>query len=173
MKITCDSCANCKICRDICCYYGKNEQECSPIFTKENAEKIEKKFGKKIFKPFENSKRIFQLKLIKSKKPSIYICPFFDEETKKCTIYNLRPLDCILFPFTLVRRNGKIYLGIVNEKMCPPMKNVTKEDIENAKKILIKKIKKEKIGDVFRKYPDLILDYENVALLEKIDLDKI
>jgi len=174
MKITCDSCENCTKCKDICCYYKENEKECSPIFTKDDAEKIEKKLGKGFFKQLNKEKTLFRLILKKSEKHKNYICPFFNEKTKKCTIYELRPLDCILFPFTFVRRNNQIYLGIINDKdMCPFMKDLTEKDIEESRKRIVKKIKKDKIGEILRKYPEMIFDYEGVKLLGKIDLDKI
>ena len=84
----------------------------------------------------------------------------------------MRPLDCDLFPFTFVKRDGQVYLGIVDETVCAFMKKLTKEDIQKSKLKIIEKIKREKILETLKKYPDLILDYDNVDLLEKIDLNK-
>ena len=168
----------CTNCVESCCSYKKNELEYTPTFTKDEVEKIEKKFGKlSCFRPFNKAKTIFDIKPVKSKNnPDLYFCPFFDEKTKACKNYELRSLDCKLFPFTFVRINGKIYLAMVNESLCPLMKTITPKFTEILKKKVFETIKKEKAIEVLRKFPDLIIDYDEddneISLIKEFDLNK-
>ena len=141
-------------------------------FTKEEVEKIKNKFGKlNIFKPIKNSKNVFDVNIVKSKKDSsLYLCPFLDENTKLCKIYELRSLDCQLFPFTFVNHNEKVYLAIVDGDACSYIKNADSETIEKLKKNMLEFIKKEKVIETLKKYPELILNDEDVILVQKMDI---
>jgi hypothetical protein len=44
-------------------------------------------------------------------------CPALDPETHACTIYNVRPLDCQLYPFILMRDKTEVILAL--HEACP------------------------------------------------------
>lgn len=166
----------CENCVESCCSYGKDElnygDDYTPTFTKEEVEKIKKKFGElNNFNSQDNSKNVFNLNLIKSKeKPSFYVCPFLDEKTGLCKIYELRSLDCRLFPFTFVNHDGEVYLALVDGSVCSFMNNADAKTIEELKKNMLEFIKKENVIETLKKYPALILDDEDVILVQKIEL---
>lgn len=164
----------CTNCSESCCTYKKEELEYTPTFTKDEVERIEKKFGKlNCFKPYNKSKTIFEVKPVKSKKFDYYICPFFDEKTKACKVHKLRGFDCRLFPFTFVRINKKVYLSWVDRDLCPYLKNANSKVLESLKKKVFKDIEKEKIIGLLKKYPDLIEDFDeedNISVVKEFKI---
>lgn len=43
------------------------------------------------------------------KKPNSEMCVFWDDQSKKCAIYNNRPFDCMMYPFDVFHINGKYH----------------------------------------------------------------
>jgi uncharacterized protein len=48
---------------------------------------------------------------------SFFCCEFFNGKKNSCKIYKLRPLDCRLYPFVLLRAKNKIFLAA--HLICP------------------------------------------------------
>ena len=48
------------------------------------------------------------IQVLKKKKKSTY-CIFWDEKQKKCSIYDIRPFDCQMFPFDVNYFHGEYY----------------------------------------------------------------
>ena len=44
-------------------------------------------------------------------------CEFFNPSNNKCEVYNVRPFECRLYPFLLVKKNNGIVLGV--HLSCP------------------------------------------------------
>lgn len=57
---------------------------------------------------------------IKKNPPVTDACVFLDPETKKCKIYNHRPLACRLYPFVFVKNGGeRMEIYIKEDSFCP------------------------------------------------------
>lgn len=102
---------------DVCCRFLEKDSPLAPIFTENETERmISKGIDKTLFQP-QNDGRSSQIRL----KPyeDYYICPFFEPKTQKCKIYASRPLDCRLYPFTIMfsEDRTKIVLGV--DMLCP------------------------------------------------------
>ncbi len=102
---------------DVCCRFLEADSPLAPIFTEAETEKvIAAGADPALFHPQADGKSA-QIQL----KPhtDFYLCPFFDPETSHCTIYPIRPLDCQLYPFALMRsENGsEVVLGV--DTLCP------------------------------------------------------
>lgn len=54
-----------------------------------------------------------------------HICSFFDLANKRCRIYNIRPLECRLYPFLINRVKDTIYLSL--DLKCPFIKDKLEE----------------------------------------------
>ena len=54
-----------------------------------------------------------------------FICPAFDVETNRCRIYPVRPLDCRLYPFAVIRppHGDEVLLGW--DRKCPYLREET------------------------------------------------
>ena len=108
-----DVCFSC----DVCCRFLEGDSPLAPIFTETETEKaIVHGADPALFCPQADGKST-QIQL----KPhnDFYICPFFEPETSHCTIYSIRPLDCQLYPFALMRSEdgNAVVLGV--DTLCP------------------------------------------------------
>lgn len=54
--------------------------------------------------------------------------------------------------------------------MCSFMNNADTQTIEELKKNMLEFIKKENVIETLKKYPDLILDDNDVLLVQKIEM---
>ncbi len=102
---------------DVCCRFLEADSPLAPIFTAVETEKvIAAGADPSLFRPQADGRSTqIQLKPYKD----FYICPFFDPETSHCTIYPIRPLDCQLYPFALMRSEdgSAVVLGV--DTLCP------------------------------------------------------
>lgn len=108
-----DVCFSC----DVCCRFLEADSPLAPIFTATEMEKaIAHGADSALFRP-QGDGNSAQIQL----KPhnDFYICPFFEPETSHCTIYPIRPLDCQLYPFALMRSEDgtEVVLGV--DTLCP------------------------------------------------------
>ncbi|MFA4991011.1 MAG: phosphatidylglycerol lysyltransferase domain-containing protein [Candidatus Omnitrophota bacterium] len=98
-----------KICLacDVCCRFIDKDSPLRPFF-------FPKEITAGIRPRLDKSGRI-SLK----KHPDIHTCPFFNLKNNKCAIYAKRPLDCRLYPFTVMFgvNKEKIILGL--DTKCP------------------------------------------------------
>ena len=102
---------------DVCCRFLESDSQLAPIFTEtEKQHVISQSVDPTLFQPQADG-RSFQIKLKPHKE--FYICPFFEPETSRCTIYANRPLDCQLYPFTLMfsEDRSSVVLGV--DMLCP------------------------------------------------------
>ncbi len=102
---------------DVCCRFLEDDSPLAPVFTKHETERIiSQGIDRSLFQP-QIDGRSSQIKLIPFR--DYYICPFFEPETQKCKIYSSRPLDCRLYPFTIMfsEDRSSVVLGV--DMLCP------------------------------------------------------
>ncbi|HEY5648366.1 MAG TPA: phosphatidylglycerol lysyltransferase domain-containing protein, partial [Nitrospiria bacterium] len=90
-----------------------------------------------------------------------YICPAFDPSKNGCRIYESRPLDCILYPFALMRgpENTGVLLGY--DRKCPVIADdIFGEGIYEAAREMIQRLNREDIRSVIQAHPGLVGDYQ-------------
>ncbi len=132
--ISSEDCFRCKK----CCRFYRGYESYAPLFD----EKLKSFFvisgiiGENSFKKV--CKNAWQLQL-KRKAGKNSMCDFLGEENK-CRIYNKRNLDCKLYPFSMMRKKGKVFLAVDRE--CPVIANKFK-------------------AQSFEKYADYIKNYLN------------
>ncbi len=102
---------------DVCCRFLEVDSPLAPIFTALETETV-LSYGAEStqFCPQLDGKSTqIRLKAYKD----FYICPFFQPQTGRCTIYAIRPLDCRLYPFALMfnKDKTKVLLGV--DTLCP------------------------------------------------------
>ena len=148
---------NCLSCRT-CCKFGENDCFDAPMFTEEEKNDILAKFTGLSFKKVG---KLWKVDLATSprKKISRYVCPFYDENKYKCLIYNIRPFDCLTWPFYIMKLHDKVIVTL--SKDCPVVLNVKLDYLlEFAEKIMAPYMVKSA-----QKYPDLITPYHNEAVM--------
>jgi Fe-S-cluster containining protein len=111
-QVVCLSC-------DVCCRFPDKQSAWRPVFAKEEKERIDKNLSLDA-----NNK----INLVPYK--DFYICPCFTTESNRCKVYDARPFDCQLYPFLLIRKNNKIFLGI--DKKCPYTKVIFGEETKKS-----------------------------------------
>lgn len=102
---------------DVCCRFLEIDSPLAPIFTEtEKARVVAAGADPVLFRPQADGKSA-QVQL----KPhsDFYICPFFEPETNRCSIYPVRPLDCQLYPFAIMfsEDGNEVVLGV--DTLCP------------------------------------------------------
>ncbi len=102
---------------DVCCRFLNKDSHLAPIFTEnETGRLVSKGIDRTLFKEQKDGKSS-QITLIPHE--DYYICPFFEPETQHCKIYASRPLDCRLYPFTIMfsQDRNSVVLGV--DMLCP------------------------------------------------------
>lgn len=94
-------CSNCKIKNNCCCDFDDNIDNI--VTTIKEKDDIVRKLGKNVNKHFiKINDEAFNILSYNG------VCPFYD--SNKCSIYDIRPADCRLFPYDLKEIGGKYYL---------------------------------------------------------------
>ncbi|MEK6537859.1 MAG: YkgJ family cysteine cluster protein [Nitrospirota bacterium] len=110
-----DWCSRC----DVCCRFPEKESFLAPYFTKDeissamqsgmNASSFTANSGCKItLTPYKEG----------------YICPAFNPETTLCKIYDVRPIDCIIYPFAIMRSADGMEIVLGLDMKCPYVREV-------------------------------------------------
>lgn len=143
---------------DVCCRFSEADSVWSPVLTEADILKIPK--------DLINKKNKFGLKPYKG----IYLCPCFKPKDSKCSIYHDRPLDCMLYPFLLSKKDNQIFLGI--DLKCPFLQNKqNNHEFKEFVKYLAEFLGREDIKELIRKNPQIIGDYqEDIVFLKEITL---
>ena len=153
-------------CRD-CCKFKKSDIYFLPKFTSRELSILKSKnLSKKAFRHYKNSKKVFQVFPKKSKlNKKIFVCPYLDEHTQKCLIYEYRPFDCAVWPFLFMRgrrkEKNKIFIAHFNKDVCQITKEMSAAEFKrNLKKQLIRWDKKINLDKFISQYPELVWDFE-------------
>lgn len=147
---------------EVCCRFLESDSPLAPIFTKrETQEVISLGTDPSIFIPQQDgSSSQITLKPYKD----YYICPFFRPETSECSIYKNRPLDCQLYPFTLMftEDRRKIVLGI--DMLCPfSEENWETESFKQHLQHIINYVESDEISSQISLNWRLIGDYQDTV----------
>ena len=134
--VTSGLCLSC----DVCCRFPEQGSFLAPVVTPDEAGAIGKE-GRVDLVPSGDG----------------YICPFFTTSSNRCSIYDVRPFDCKLYPFALMKsRDGnEIILGI--DTKCPIANGaLPEEDIASYIEDLIAFIESDDVKKFILKNPLLI-----------------
>lgn len=106
-------CANCRI----CCRFPAQEKVQTPVFSNLEAEWALKQGGSPDwFRKEEGSPSLT---------PNLHTCasgwrcPAFESDTRRCSIYPVRPLDCRIYPFVLTRDAAGTRATLNMDMKCP------------------------------------------------------
>ena len=133
-------CSHCKAKINCCCDFD-NEID-NIVTTQQEKELIVNKLGKGVEKYFAPiNEEAYNILSVKG------VCPFYKN---KCTIYDIRPSDCKLFPYDLKEINGKYYL-IKYDLPC------------GSKKV------NESVNEIIKTLSKIIKTYTNKKIEEKVN----
>ncbi len=87
-----------------------------------------------------------------------FLCPCLDTDRHTCRIYPYRPFDCRLYPFLLVRGDGKICLAV--DKKCPYVQRQDGSAAFAEHAAYLAQVFSGPQGSAFlRAHPDIVQDY--------------
>ncbi len=103
---------------DVCCRFPEKDSFLRPFFTREEIKAaIQSGISPEFFPDPEGC----QIDVIANPLPGTegYICPCFNPENGHCKIYEVRPLDCQLYPVALMRDQTDRGTVIGLDTKCP------------------------------------------------------
>jgi hypothetical protein len=105
---------------DVCCRFPEADSFLRPYFTRLE---ISDAVAHGVPASFFPDKSGSQVDLVKNSIGEGYLCPAFDPESSRCGIYDVRPLDCQLYPLALMwdATSREVLLGW--DSKCPFMRD--------------------------------------------------
>jgi Fe-S-cluster containining protein len=155
---------------DGCCRYAEHDSVWSPLFLFEEILTLTQKnilptclFTHPASRPGEAAR----INLIEEK--GDFFCPCLSLPDNKCKIYSHRPLDCRLYPFLFLRRDGKAYLAL--DKKCPyARKNPGNDKLREDAAALGLFLRSPEAVRIFKENPRIIQEYPVSDDLEMLEL---
>ncbi|HNP62023.1 MAG TPA: YkgJ family cysteine cluster protein [Nitrospirales bacterium] len=101
---------------DVCCRFPEQDSFLRPYFTEDE---IRQAVTHGILSSSFPDHRGSQIEVVRHPNDEGFLCPAFDPITQHCRIYEVRPLDCQLYPFALMwnAQHEKVVLGW--DTLCP------------------------------------------------------
>ncbi len=153
---------------EVCCRFPEKESLLAPYFTDEEVHRaigsgVDRRYFKK-----RSQQQATQIELIPH--GDGYICPSFNPETHECKIYPVRPLDCQLYPFVLMRghERDEVLLGI--DHKCPFLQgDLPKRMITPSVHEMVARLESDRIVALLGDYPELVGPHQgDVWVLQRL-----
>lgn len=141
-----------------CCRFDPDEIEDAPTFTDEQHERALVEFATEAIR-FERRGALWQVVLNDISGSKKKICPFYEEPTGRCRVYNYEIFDCRTWPFYIMRVNGELKLTLSPD--CPIVSRIDRTRLaEYARKHI-----GPRMLNMVKRYPDLVTEYHGNALI--------
>lgn len=157
---------------DVCCRFTDQHTIWAPVFTKKEIRGLR---GQKLLSPnaFSNNKPDWRACRI-SLEPyrDFFICPCYKPKNHKCQIYTKRPLDCRLYPFVLLLRQGNYFLG--QDRRCPYLLQCRTQELNEYRSYLKEELSSRQMLTFLSNNRELFVSYpeEDVETLFLLPLDQ-
>ncbi len=138
---------------DVCCRFPERDSFLRPFFT---ADEIQTAIAAGLTPALFPNPDGTQIDLVPNPKEEGYICPAFDSTTSQCRIYDVRPLDCRLYPFALMwdAAHEQVVLGW--DTKCPYMRDLSSPLLDQAADDIARWIEQDASVEILARYPRLI-----------------
>lgn len=144
---------------DVCCRFIDRESPLRPYFNKDEIWRlIEAGISPRPFRRLDGCK----IELIPYR--DLYICPFFMPGENRCSIYNLRPLDCRIYPIAVMKAQDGSSILIGVDTKCPYSKEARRDDVKCYTEILHSLIEQEEASGIIGDFQD---DVRVISLLDR------
>ncbi len=144
---------------DVCCRFPERESFLRPYFTPQERERaIASGLDPALLPQVTGGK----IRLVPHPTGEGFICPAFDPVTQHCRIYDVRPLDCRLYPLALMRdEEGRAQVLGLDTK-CPYVQDAAQEARLTAYARRVNRLFGEPLlSDALSKNPGLINPYQD------------
>ena len=157
---------------DVCCRFPERTSQYRPFFSQsEIQEAIAHGIDAKVFSNLLGS----QVEPVPHPFEDGYLCPAFDPQTSHCRIYNVRPLDCQIYPFVIIwdRERHRVHLGW--DIKCPFLRDQTPwphdalpasstpvfpDHIQHFIQSMAEKIESAELGRIVSNHPQLVMEFQ-------------
>jgi uncharacterized protein len=138
---------------DVCCRFPESDSFLRPYFT---AQEITDAVTHGVRDSSFSDKSGSQVTLVKNPIGEGYLCPAFDSRSGRCGIYEVRPLDCRLYPLALMwdASGREVLLGW--DTKCPFMREESASSIRAYTEHVASVLASEAIVDKIVAHPRLI-----------------
>jgi len=163
----------CQRCHE-CCRFRADRQDFAPIFTAGEVETIRQAYEVSPrgasrpfpeFVPFKATDNVFQIRLKKAEVEDPvypYVCPFLDEQNYACSIYEVRPFDCRIWPFIILKVSdtGQIMLAHFTGNACLALQEVDPQDFDEYERYMEGLVTSEAFLNFLHAHPELIWEHD-------------
>ena len=151
---------------DVCCRFPEADSFLRPYFT---GPEISDAVAHGVTESFFPDKSGSQVELVKNSVGEGYLCPAFDSKSGRCGIYDVRPLDCRLYPLALMwdASGREVLLGW--DSKCPFMCDAPPSAIHEYGERVAASLADEAILEAIAAHPRLIGRFqEDVVVLRTL-----
>jgi uncharacterized protein len=155
----------CAVC-DVCCRFPEAESALRPYFT---AEEIQAAITAGVSPQAFPDHRGTKITLIQH--GAGYMCPAFEADTGRCGIYEARPLDCRLYPVSIMWDISQTQVVMGWDRQCPFIAErldspESQAYVERTHRLL----ESDTVAGTIQANPQLVGAFqENVIILEKLE----
>jgi len=141
-----ETCLNCKG----CCRFNQENSVWAPSLLNQEIEGLLKHgFSSSIMSGYK------KLRIVPFAKEGLYLCPLFNHEENRCKIYDLRPLECQLYPFLITRKDVRTPLA---QSDNPPGQDKEKRKIFLAADLKCLQLKERLAAGEFNAYVQYLVE---------------
>ena len=138
---------------DVCCRFPEQDSFLRPFFTGEEIQgAVAAGLAPECFPTTEGA----QINLVPNPAGEGYVCPAFDSGTSRCRIYDVRPLDCRLYPFALMWDVERAHVLLGWDTKCPYMRDAPASLVDQAADAVAQWIEQDERVAMLARYPRLI-----------------
>ncbi|ULA60450.1 MAG: hypothetical protein LZF60_250028 [Nitrospira sp.] len=138
---------------DVCCRFPERDSFLRPFFTGDEIRAaLAAGLTPELFPATEGT----QISLVQNPAGEGYVCPAFDSETSHCRIYEVRPLDCRLYPFALMWDAERTHVLLGWDTKCPYMREASASLVDQAADAVAQWIEQDERVAMLARYPRLI-----------------
>ena len=147
---------------DVCCRFPERDSFLRPFFT---ADEISTATAAGLAPALFSSLDGSQIDLVPNPAAEGYVCPAFDTATSRCRIYEVRPLDCRLYPFALMwdAAHEQVVLGW--DTKCPYMREQSSPLVDQAADDISRWIEQDASVETLVRYPRLIGRFQDDVIV--------
>ena len=149
---------------DVCCRFPEADSFLRPYFTRQE---INDAVAHGVPDSFFPDKSGTQVNLVKNPGGEGYLCPAFDATSGRCGIYDVRPLDCRLYPLALMwdASGREVLLGW--DSKCPFMRDALSSAVHEYGERITTFLADEAIVEAIATHPRLIGPFQDDVVVLK------
>lgn len=151
---------------DVCCRFPDFDSSLRPYFTEQE---IVQALAGGVEEPAFPNRRGSQAILVPAPDGEGYLCPAFDAATSTCRMYEQRPLDCQLYPLTLMWDESHAQIVLGWDTKCPFMREEIPEEIQRHADRVMALLDHSGLCDQIVAHPRLIGQFQaDVVVLARL-----